>query len=130
MRRVPGSGQGPESGGLRDEEERRRRPRTGVPGVWDGDGEPEPGLRDPGMEIRVCGWVLETGRGWRSGTRGTGDRDSGLWIEGDCGWRPGPRSGVLGGWREWRPGQRPGDLGTETQAQDWGRSGALCRSLI
>lgn len=23
---------------------------TGVPGVWDGDGEPKPGLRDPGME--------------------------------------------------------------------------------
>ncbi|KAF6079534.1 sphingosine kinase 2 [Phyllostomus discolor] len=27
----------------------RRRPRTGVPGLWDGDGELEPGLGDPGI---------------------------------------------------------------------------------
>lgn len=32
----------------------RRRPGTGVPGLWDGDGEPELGLRDPGMQTQVC----------------------------------------------------------------------------
>lgn len=41
----------------------RRRPGTGVPGLWDGDGEPEPGLKDPGMETQVWGWVVEIGEG-------------------------------------------------------------------
>lgn len=50
---------------------------TGVPGVWDGDGEPKPGLRDPGMETQVWDWVLEMGWGCRTQTGGTGNRDSG-----------------------------------------------------
>lgn len=33
------------------------------PGVWDGDDEPEPGLRDPGMKTQVWHWVLEMGWG-------------------------------------------------------------------
>lgn len=41
----------------------RRRPGTGVPGLWDGDGEPEPGLKDPGMETQVWDWVVEIGEG-------------------------------------------------------------------
>lgn len=89
---------------MRDEEEWRCRFRIGVLGVWDGDGELELGLRDLGMEIWVCGWVLEMGWGWRFGIRGIGDRDLGLWIEGDCGWRFGFRFGVFGGWRGWRLG--------------------------
>ena len=116
------SGQGPESGRLREQEEQIRRPGTWVLGVWDGDGEPEPGLRDPGMKTQVWNWVLEMGWGWRAGTRGTGDRHSGLWIGGTYGWRPRPWSGVHGRWREWRPGQRPGDLGTKAQAPDLGET--------
>lgn len=37
--------------------------------MWDGDGEPKPGLRDPGMETQVWDWVLEVGWGWRDRDR-------------------------------------------------------------
>lgn len=56
---------------------------TGIPGVWDGDAGPEPGLRDPGMETQVWDWVLEMGWEYRTWTGGTGDRNSGLWIGGE-----------------------------------------------
>ena len=59
----PGPGHGPKSGGLRDQEEHIRRPETGVLVVWGGDGEPEPGLRDPGMKTQVWNQVLEMGWG-------------------------------------------------------------------
>lgn len=62
MRRVLGLGRDPslgDRGGARGTE--RRRPRTGVSGLWDGEGEAATGLWDPGMETQVWDWVVEIG---------------------------------------------------------------------
>lgn len=54
-----GVGSGTRVWGPRDQEDRRRRPGNRVPGVWDGGGEPKPGLRELRMETQVWDWVQE-----------------------------------------------------------------------
>lgn len=89
----------------------RRRPGTGVPGLWDGDGEAEPGLKDPGMETQVWGpGGGNRGGAWGRGGPGHGELEAktqayglgDLWIEIQArGW------GTCGcGWGEWKLGQR------------------------
>lgn len=99
------SGQGPESGRLREQEEQIRRPGTWVLGVWDGDGEPEPGLRDPGMKTQVWNWGGDGGPGPGEPETETQAYGLGGPMDGD----PGPGLGYMEGGEN---GDQARDLGT------------------